>query len=171
MKRILVIGSPGAGKSTFAARLGNILDLPVIHLDKEFWQPGWVETPRDIWRERVRKLVEPGTWIIDGTYDRTLDIRLRRADTVLFLDYPRYLCIWRIAKRVLTTFGRVRFNMATGCREKLDLGFFKWTWNYRRDHYPRIHDCLKEHFAEGNLIILKNPAMSNRFLNELRWTL
>ncbi|HEQ98406.1 MAG TPA: AAA family ATPase [candidate division Zixibacteria bacterium] len=168
MKRILVIGSPGAGKSIFAARLGKVLDLPVIHLDREFWQPGWVETPSDIWRQRVCKLVEPDSWIIDGTYDRTLDIRLQRADTVFFLDYPRYLCLWRIIKRVITSFGRVRFDMAAGCREKLDMSFIRWTWNYRRDHYPRIHDCLREKFSNGNLVVLKNPLRSRRFMDELR---
>lgn len=162
-----MIGSSGAGKSTFAAELGRIVNLPVIHLDKEFWRPGWVMTDSDKWRERVSELVASDEWIVDGSYDGSLDIRLPRADTVVFLDYPRYLCFWRIFKRVATSLGHVRFDMAEGCPEQVDLGFIKWVWNYRRDHYPRIHEMLEKHFNKGNLILLKSPSEVQRFLNEL----
>jgi adenylate kinase family enzyme len=148
MKRVLVIGSPGAGKSTFSAELGRIIKLPVIHLDKEFWQPGWVMS--------------------DGSYDGTLDIRLPRADTVVFLDYPRYLCLWRIFKRVATGLGHVRFDMGEGCPEHVDFGFIKWIWNYRRDHYPRINEMLEKYFNKGNLIILGSPAEAKGFMAKLK---
>jgi adenylate kinase family enzyme len=167
MKKISVIGSPGAGKSTFAAELGWITQLPVIHLDKEFWQPGWVEMPREEWRERVSALVEADNWIIDGTYDNSLDIRLPRADAVIFLDFPRYLCIWRICKRFITNFGRACFDMAEGCPEILDWSFLKWVWNYRRDHYPKIHEYLLKYFPHGSLFVLKNQAEVRRFIQDL----
>jgi adenylate kinase family enzyme len=167
MKRVLVIGSSGAGKSTFAVELGRLINLPVIHLDKEFWLPGWVMTERDEWREKVSELVARDEWIIDGSFDSSLDIRLPRADTVLFLDYPRYLCFWRIFKRVVTSLGYVRFDMAEGCPEKPDLSFIKWVWNYRRDHYPNIHEKLEKYFNNGDLIILRSPADAKRFIDEL----
>jgi adenylate kinase family enzyme len=168
MKRVLVIGSPGAGKSTFSAELGRIIKLPVIHLDKEFWQPGWVMSDSDEWRERVSELVAGDEWIVDGSYDGTLDIRLPRADTVVFLDYPRYLCLWRIFKRVATGLGHVRFDMGEGCPEHVDFGFIKWIWNYRRDHYPRINEMLEKYFNKGNLIILGSPAEAKGFMAKLK---
>ena len=103
MKRVLVIGHPGAGKSTLAARLGELTGLPVIHLDKEFWREGWVQMPRSEWKGKTERLVQGDEWIIDGSYDHTLEIRLARADTVIFLDFSRYLCLWRVCKRVATT--------------------------------------------------------------------
>jgi adenylate kinase family enzyme len=167
MKRVLIIGSSGAGKSTFAIELGKKLNLPVIHLDKEFWQPGWIETPRDVWSKRVGELVKGAEWIIDGTYDRTLDVRLPHADTVFFLDYPRHLCLWRTLKRIVSSFGHVRGDMAEGCPEKVDLGFFKWVWNYRRDRYPKINECLRKYFAHGNLVVFRSPIDAMRYLNAL----
>jgi adenylate kinase family enzyme len=165
MKRVLIIGSPGAGKSTFATQLAEKTNLPLIHLDREFWQPGWVQTPADEWRQKVADLTTGENWIIDGSYDGSLDIRLPRADTVIFLDFPRYLCLWRITKRIFTGFGKVRSDMADGCPEQLDIGFFKWAWNYHRDHYPQIQEKLKDFFSDGKLIVLKNPAEVSAFLS------
>ncbi len=167
VRRILVIGHPGAGKSTFTSNLGMKIRLPVIHLDKEFWRPGWVETPMNEWRKRTEMMVNRDEWIIDGTHDRTLDIRLLRADTVIFLDYSRYLCLWRILKRIVTSFGEVRPEMADGCPERIDLGFLRWVWNYRRDHYPIISECLQTYYANGKMVVLKNPADALQFLNEV----
>src|SRR3982751_1716212 len=99
MKKILVIGSGGAGKSTFAQRLGAILKLEVIHLDSLYWSSGWVEMPKDEWRTMVDELLKKDSWIMDGNYGGTLDIRLEAADTVVFLDISRLICLWRILKR------------------------------------------------------------------------
>jgi len=167
MKRVLVIGCPGAGKSTLAFKLGRLLDLPVIHLDKKFWQPGWAMTPSDIWRRKVAELVAQDMWVIDGTYDKSLDIRLPRADTVVLLDFPRHLCLWRVLKRVFTSLGYVRFDMAEGCPEHIDFGFFKWIWNYRRDYFPIINENLRKHFNNGNLIVLKSPDEVSKFMRRV----
>jgi len=169
VKRILIIGHPGAGKSTFAAELGKVVKLPLIHLDKEFWQPGWIETPKNEWRQLIEAIVQSDEWIIDGTYDRTLDIRLLRADTVIIFDYSRYLCLWRICKRIIASYGKVRPDMADDCPERIDLGFLKWAWNYRRDHNPIIYKCLQDYFNNGNVIVFKKPANSIQFLNEVRF--
>jgi adenylate kinase family enzyme len=166
MQRVLVIGSPGAGKSTFALKLGKKINLPVIHLDKEFWNPGWIETPSDQWRDKVRELVKQSQWIIDGSYDGSLDIRLPRADTVIFLDFPRYLCLWRVLKRIFTNPGKVRFDMAEGCPEKIDFGFFRWIWNYRRNHYPKIYEKLNEYHNSIDLIFIKSPAEVQKFIRD-----
>lgn len=93
MERVAIIGPGGAGKSTLARQLGAITGVPVIHLDREHWKPGWVETPAAEWEERVRELAAAERWIIDGNYGGTLDVRLDRADTVVFLDFGRFRCL------------------------------------------------------------------------------
>lgn len=168
MKRILVIGSSGAGKSTYAVALGRLLKLPVIHLDKEFWQPGWVEMSREEWREKASELVKKDSWVMDGTYDNSLDIRLPRADTVIFLDYPRRICLWHAAKRIAANHGQVRSDMAKGCPEKIDWSFIKWIWNYRRDRYPVIYDSLEKYFSHGTLIVFRNPSEAAKYLDTLK---
>lgn len=99
MKRIAIIGSPGAGKSTLAWQLGEILGLPVFHLDRLFWKPGWIPSPKSLWIAMQSTLVTRDSWIIDGNYGSTLHIRVEAADTIIFLDFPRYICLGQAVKR------------------------------------------------------------------------
>src|SRR4051794_10978137 len=96
MERILVIGSGGAGKSTLARRMGQVLDLPVVHLDVLFWKPGWIETPRPEFERKFGAIIEGPRWVMDGNYSGTLELRIRAADSVVFLDFPPLLCLWRV---------------------------------------------------------------------------
>lgn len=130
MKRILVLGSGGAGKSTFCRQLSEKIDLPVIHLDSYFWNSGWVETPKDEWVPLVCELSKRSEWIMDGNYSGTIDLRMKHADTVIFLDYNRLTCTLGVLKRVITNYGRVRCDMPEGCHERFSLEFMKWIWNY-----------------------------------------
>jgi adenylate kinase family enzyme len=88
VERVLILGSPGAGKSTLARRLAERTGLPVIHLDAEYWQPGWVEPEPAAWAGTVSRLVERPRWIMDGNYGGTRAIRIAAADTAIYLDYP-----------------------------------------------------------------------------------
>ena len=166
MKRIIVIGSGGAGKSTFATKLGHLLDLQVIHLDKLFWKPGWVEPPRDEWLQTVTELVNRDSWIIDGNYSGTLDVRIQKCDTIIFLDMPRLLCLWRILKRNLQYRRGGRPDMAEGCREKLDYEFVSWVWNYSRRSRPRIMEKLRKHSEGKRVVWLRSDADVKKFLSE-----
>ena len=96
MRRVLVIGSCGAGKSTFSRRLHKLTGLPLLHLDRHYWKPGWVESEVDEWKAKVEELIAGDEWIIDGNYGGTMEMRMRRADTVIWLDLPRYLCTYRV---------------------------------------------------------------------------
>ena len=164
MKRILVIGSGGSGKSTFATQLGQLLNLEVIHLDKFFWKSGWVEPPRDEWLQTVSELVNRDSWIIDGNYSGTLELRMQRCDTIVFLDLSRLLCIWRIVKRNLRYRRGGRPDMAEGCLEKLDPKFVSWVWNYSRRSRPKVLKLIRT-YADGKRIVwLRSKADVEKFL-------
>ncbi|MBM3958087.1 MAG: AAA family ATPase [Gemmatimonadetes bacterium] len=138
MRRVLVIGNAGTGKTTLAVRLGEALGLPVIHLDALYRKPGWQSTPRDEWRATLSDLVERDAWVMDGNYHSSLDVRLPEADTVVLLDLPRRFCIWRVITRWLTHIGRTRPDMAPGCPERVDWEFLRWIWGYPRTALPDI---------------------------------
>ena len=166
MERILIIGCGGAGKSTLAQKLGKKLDLPVVHLDSIFWLPGWVEMDRDTFDERVRQELQKDRWIIDGNYNRTMPERLQYCDTVIYLDFSRFACLYGIFKRLLTNIGKTRPDMGAGCKEKVDWEFVKWVWNFNKNKREKYYRMLNE--AEGiETIVLKNRRMVNRFLKGL----
>jgi len=132
MQRILVIGSPGAGKSTLARRLSRRLDLPLIHLDREYFGPAWAQPERPIWRERVAGLVARPQWVMDGNYRSTFDLRVPRATAIVWLDLPRWRCLANVTWRVLRSYGSGRPDLGAGCVERFDVAFMRWIWNYPR---------------------------------------
>ena len=170
MKKVIVIGPGGAGKSTVARRLGERLNIEVKHLDRFYWQPGWQEPPKEEWLEKVKELTSADTWIIDGNYGGTLETRIERCDTIVFLDLPRLLCLWRIAKRRLLYRDRSRPDMAEGCNEKLDWSFVQWVWNYSRRSRPKVIKLLRESSATKQIVWLRSRAEIEKFLSRAFWT-
>lgn len=167
MRKILVIGSGGAGKSTFAKRLGTRLKIKVIHLDALYWKPGWVETPKAEWLKRVEELLKEGSWIMDGNYSGTLDARLESSDTVIFLDLPRSVCLWRVVKRWLQYRNRSRPDMADECPEQLNLEFIRWVWDYPQRTRPKVLERLKGASQSKRVICLRSQPEVERFLASL----
>ena len=92
MKRIIVIGSSGAGKTRLSQRLSKILGIGLIHIDRVYWKPDWVEPTKGEWRVKLDEILKRDSWIIDGNYSATLDMRLAACDTAIFLDIRRTLC-------------------------------------------------------------------------------
>lgn len=165
VRKIAVVGCGGAGKSTFSRALGARLGLPVTHLDRLFWQPGWVETPADQWREIQRELVTADSWVLDGNYIKAADIRLTAADTVIFLDFPRWLCLTRVLRRTIAS-GR-RDTQAPGCPDKVDWEFLTWIWQFRANTRPRVLAAMAEHGANAEHVILSSPREVRAFLDRL----
>jgi adenylate kinase family enzyme len=166
MQRVLVIGSGGAGKSTFAKRLGEATGLPVVHLDARYWRPGWNPTPKEEWTRTVDEIAARDAWIMDGNYGGTLDRRLAACDTVLFLDVPRAVCLWRALRRSLRYRGRSRPDMAPGCPERMTLDFVRWIWTYPHAHRPDILRRLEAVATEKCVVSLKSTQAVEQFLRD-----
>lgn len=165
MKRILIIGCCGAGKSTLALTLGRKLQLPVFHLDRLWWRSGWVETSADEFDAELAAILKQDCWVLDGNYNRTLPKRLAHADTVILLRYSRLRCLWRILKRWWVWRGRSRSEMPDGCPERLDGEFLRYVWNFNRDMLPRVEASLEA--APGCAIFVFNqPWELDAFLCE-----
>lgn len=165
MQRVMIIGPCGAGKSTLAFQLADRLGLPLIHMDKLNWQPGWVDSPDDELRTRVEQAAAGDRWLIDGNYGGTMAPRLERADTVIYLDYPITLCFWRMLKRVWRYRGRVRPDMTEGCPERFDLEFMWYLANWNRGPRQRTEARLRGY--EAKLIRLSNPGALEAWLDSI----
>jgi len=168
MKKIVIIGSGGAGKSTLARRLGEAMGIEVIHLDKLHWRADWVEPPKDEWLKIVENAVKKESWIMDGNFGGTMELRLQYCDTAIFLDFPRFLCTYRIFKRWLTYRNTNRPDMSEGCNEKIDLEFLGWIWNFQKTTKPKIEERLKRFENEKAIIYLRSPKEVEKFLMNLK---
>ena len=169
MERIIIIGCGGAGKSTLARKLGEVLDLPVVHLDKLFWKPGWVETSHEEFDALLAQELAKDQWIMDGNFNRTMPERMKRCDTIIYLDFSRCACLLGVLKRVITTYGKVRPDMGEGCPERIDLEFLKWVWNFNKNKRESYYKLLNE--AENvETIVLKNRRAVKKFLKTLNQT-
>jgi adenylate kinase family enzyme len=162
VRKIVVVGCGGAGKSTFARALGARLGLPVTHLDRLFWRPGWQATEERAWREIQRGLVARDAWVLDGNYSGTLDVRLAVADTVIFLDFPRRICLTRVIRRTIASRGRD--TQAPGCPDKVDREFLSWIWNFRAHSRPKVLAAVAEHGKHAEHVILGSPREVREFL-------
>lgn len=162
-----IIGPAGSGKSTLARALGERLNLPVIHLDAHFWSAGWVETEKAQWRETVQALVAGERWIIDGNYSSTMDIRLPQAETIIFLDFPRWLCLLRVLRRWTSFYGDTRPDLPPGCPERFDPDFLRWIWNYPQRSRPKTVALLQALQAEKRIVWLQSPGAVRLFESQV----
>lgn len=167
MNRIAVIGCSGAGKSTLSRQLGERLGILLVHLDRLFWKSGWGESPPEKFARRIRDAVASDRWIVDGTYLKMHHLVWPRADTIVFLDFPRAICLWRVLSRYLAHRGRARPDMTAGCPEKIDLEFIEFIWTFSADYRPRIISRLNELRADQRVIMLSGAADVTRFRRKM----
>ena len=168
--KIQILGFSGSGKSTLAETLSERLSLPVIYLDTVFWLPGWQMRPREEQTEILTRFLDEheGGWVIDGNYTKNCyDRRMQEADRILFLNFNRFLCLWRILKRNHMYQGKSRASMTVGCDEKIDWEFIKWSfWDSRTKKSLAKYQLLRETYGD-KFIELKNPKMVNAFLETM----
>ncbi|QNL48248.1 DNA topology modulation protein [Olivibacter sp. SDN3] len=167
MNKVLIIGSGGAGKSTFARKLAALTQLSLIHLDAFYWQSGWEQPSRESWRQQVIELACGNQWIMDGNYGSTLEDRLRHADTVIFLDTNRYRCLWRAFKRYVQFRNKVRPDMAAGCKERITWEFIRYIWFYPTKNKPMILAKINKHTTHKKLVVLKGKADIESYLEKI----
>ncbi|GAK04036.1 DNA topology modulation protein [Geomicrobium sp. JCM 19037] len=169
MNRIMVMGvSPGVGKSTFARELGEELHMNVYHLDAYFWKPGWVMKAVDEFAAEQQEIVEREQWIIEGNYNNTYEVRVARADTIIYLELPLYVCLYRVFKRWIKNFGRTRSDMGEGCKEKLDVEFIRYivtTYNRRKKTMKKRLQAFEEQRSLNQVIVLTNKKAIRAYLN------
>ncbi len=149
VNRILIFGRGGSGKSTLATKLGEITGLPVIELDKIFWQPGLLPTARDEWINAQARLTKDAAWILDGDlgpFDAA-ELRLTAADTIILLDFSFLRCAWRAIRR-----GRERSD------------FWWWLLTYRRKSLPVLEQAFKGYAPYAELHVIRNPRQLRRFI-------
>jgi|SRR5881394_2558521 len=166
MRRVLVIGSPGAGKTTLAAKLAAKLDLPVHYLDRHHWEPGWKYRDAARARERVQAICDTAAWVMDGNFSETFDLRLPRADTLIWLDYPRATCIRRILVRTIKDYGRPKPDLPDGCPERLDIGVLRFAWEFPVRRRPEISAGIGRFGGHLRVIQLRNDREAAAFLRE-----
>ena len=168
MRRILVIGSGGAGKSTAARAIAAAAGLPLVHLDRVFWHAGWQPTPDEEWARIVDALIAEEEWVIDGNYGGTLPSRLARAEAVVFLDVPRSTCLWRVIKRAARHRSRPREDIAAGCPDRVSLAFAWWIWRYPKTSRARVVELLAEfERSGGRAVVLHRGADVQAFVSSL----
>jgi adenylate kinase family enzyme len=149
MKRVIILGRGGSGKSTLASTIGEITGLPVIELDKIFWQPGLHALLPSEWVKMQRSLVAQESWIMDGDlgpYD-AVEVRLSAADTIILLDFGLVRCAWRALRR-----GRERSD------------FWQWLIAYRRRSLPVLMQAISKFAPHAELHLIRNPKQLSRFL-------
>ena len=166
MKKVIVIGCSGSGKSTLARQLGEITGLPVVHLDKLWWRPGWETVSRDEFDILHQTAMAEPFWIMDGNFSRTLPERVEKCDTVIYLDFNRITCIMGVLKRVLSSQGKVRPDMGDGCPERFDWNFLVWVWNFNKKNRNKTHQLLSE-TDNKEIHVLKNRKQVNKFLSDI----
>ncbi|MEO3779973.1 AAA family ATPase [Micromonospora sp. B11E3] len=167
MQRVLIVGSAGAGKSTLAREVARRLGLPVVHLDRHYWRPGWTVPDETRWRETVAALAAAPAWVLDGNYGTTLDLRLPRADLLVLVDLPWPLCLARVVRRRWDPRAAGRADLPAGCPERLDLDFLGYVRRYPRVSRPRVFAARAAHAPELPLVRLRSRAEVRRWLARL----
>ena len=159
MKKVIVIGCPGSGKSTVSRTLHNKTGIPLYHLDMMYWNADKTTVEKSVFLERLSVVLEKDEWIIDGNYGSTMELRMAACDTVIFLDYPLDVCLDGIRERR----GKPRSDMPWIETEE-DAEFIEFIKNYNEQQKPKVLELL-EKYSDRNIIILKSREQADAFLN------
>lgn len=163
MNRIMVIGCPGSGKSTFSKALHEITDIPLYHLDMMYWNADRTTVDKAVFREKLSGTIQKSQWIIDGNYGSTIELRLQACDTVIFLDYPVDVCLSGIRERR----GKARTDLPwIEKSDEEDAEFIEFIKNYNSQNRPEVM-ALLDKYPNKNIYIFKSRDEADEFLNTL----
>ncbi len=162
MQKVIVIGCPGSGQSTFSKALHQATGLPLYHLDMMKWNADGTNVSRDIFMERLHQALGQESWIIDGNYSSTMELRMRFCDTVFFLDYPTDVCIASIRSRK----GKKRTDIPCATLEDEDHEFVEFIMNYNSASRPAVMELLRR-YAHKHIVIFKNRKDADAFLSQI----
>ena len=162
MQKVIVIGCPGSGKSTFSKALHDSTGLPLYHLDRMNWNADGTNVPKHTFMERLHQALEKESWIIDGNYGSTMELRMQFCDTVFFLDYPPDVCIAGIKSRK----GKERTDIPCTTLEDEDHEFVEFIKNYNSVSRPAVMELLQK-YSYKRIIIFENRSDANEFLSQI----
>ena len=162
MQKVIVIGCPGSGKSTFSKALHDATGLPLYHLDMMSWNADGTKVPKYTFMERLHQALEKEFWIIDGNYGSTMELRMQFCDTVFFLDYPLEVCIDGIKSRK----GKERTDIPCTMLEDEDDEFIEFINNYNSVSKPTVLELLHK-YSQKRIIIFEDRNEANEFLSQI----
>jgi adenylate kinase family enzyme len=166
MRRIIVVGCEGSGKTSLALKLGRKLGLPVVHLDVLYWRPGWKASDQASFRVRVADAIAGEGWVVDGSFSGlAFDLTLARADTLIVIERPRWLCLWRIVRRSAFDRDVTRPDLPEGCPEQFDWNLMRDAWRYNADRRPRIEAERRKHGAQIPVVCLSSDREIEEFID------
>ena len=163
MRKVIVIGCPGSGKTTFAEKLNKVTEIPLYYLDAIWHKPDKTHIPREKFDERLKEIFETPEWIIDGNYSRTIELRLEQCDTVFLFDLPTAICLQGATER----FGKGRYDMPWTDKE-FDPEFETAIKNFPTTSLPQIYDLLNKYGESKNIVIFRSREAADTFLENIR---
>ncbi len=163
MEKVIIIGCPGSGKSTFGRKLKHITGLPLYHLDMMYWNEDKTTVSKEIFIERLQEVMSNPEWIIDGNYSGSMEMRIKECDTVFFLDYPTEVCIDGIVKRK----GKPRSDMPWVENDNTDEEFIAFIKNYNMESRPKVIKLL-EKYSSKSIIVFRSRVESEEYLSSLK---
>lgn len=163
MSKIIVIGCPGAGKSTFSRKLSEVTGIKLHYLDMLWHKPDKTHIPREEFDIELEKIMTNESWIIDGNYTRTLEARLKECDTVFLLDYPLEICLEGAASRI----GKERVDLPW-TEDEFDEEFKQYIIDFSRDNLPEIYELLDKYRNTKKIIIFKSRNEADDYLENIK---